>query len=278
MTTWMKLTGEPALQLVSIRDNHFGYADMSDGFLRLIVIDQGFEADFFAIADRLFEKGGVFLDVGANHGLLSFGLAGRHGAAIDFHLFEPNPKLVASVEKTRPLYPNMRMKLNVVAVSDVEGVVSFEINEGQTGASHITAEGAGVQVQCITLDSYIEANGLTRVELMKLDVEGYELSAVRGTRRALEGRVVQALYFEYFEKWLHRVAPPAELIGSLESVGYEVCFCYRRDYQPLGGPTHTLAMGLPGHGIPLLPVRGHPMPAMTDLLAIPKANLAPTGR
>src|SRR5438874_2614704 len=98
MTAWMHLTGEPASQLVRIRDNSFGYADMSDGFLRLIVIEQGFEREFFAIADALFSRGGTFLDVGANHGLLSFGLAGRHGSAIDFHLFEPNPKLIASIK------------------------------------------------------------------------------------------------------------------------------------------------------------------------------------
>lgn len=277
MSAWMALTGEAPLQLVRIRDNHFGYADMSDGFLRLIVIDQGYEADFFALADRLFERGGTFLDVGANHGLLSFGLAGRHGAAIDFHLFEPNAKLVASIEKTQPLYPAMRMALNEVAVSDMEGIVRFEINEGQSGASHIATDGQGVEVSCITLDGYIDSRGLKRVELMKLDVEGFELPAVRGTQRALEQRIVQAVYFEYFEKWLERVAPPQELIGFLESVGHTVCFCHPRDYQPRGGATHTLAKGLAGHGVPLLPVAGHEMPPMTDLLSVPNENLQAAG-
>jgi hypothetical protein len=61
MTLWMKLTGESPVQLVRIRDNYFGYADLSDGFLRLIIIDQGFEADFFTIADAILAGGGVFL-------------------------------------------------------------------------------------------------------------------------------------------------------------------------------------------------------------------------
>src|ERR1700693_5778686 len=75
MTAWMRLTREDPLQLVRIRDDAFGYADLSDGFLRLIVIEGEYEADFFRIADALLERGGDFLDVGANHGLLSFGLA-----------------------------------------------------------------------------------------------------------------------------------------------------------------------------------------------------------
>jgi hypothetical protein len=34
---------------------------------------------------------------------MSFGLAGRHVAAIDFYLFEPNPNLVSSIKRTRTL-------------------------------------------------------------------------------------------------------------------------------------------------------------------------------
>src|SRR5580704_17621616 len=98
MTAWMRLTGEDPLQLVRIRDDSFGYADMSDGFLRLIVIDGGFEADFFRLADSLLEPGGVMFDVGANHGLLSFGMAGKHADRIAFHLFEPISRLVRSIE------------------------------------------------------------------------------------------------------------------------------------------------------------------------------------
>lgn len=58
MKAWMRLTGEDPLQLVRIRDDAFGYADLSDGFLRLIVIDRHFDEDFFRVADALLEAGG----------------------------------------------------------------------------------------------------------------------------------------------------------------------------------------------------------------------------
>lgn len=269
MKAWMRLTGEPSLQLVRIRDNHFGYADMSDGFLRLIVIDQGFEEDFFGFADRIFAKGGTFLDGGANHGLLSFGLAGRHGGSIEFHLFEPNEKLIDSIEKTRKLYPGMRMTLNQAAISDREGTVRFEIVEHQTGASHISDSGVGTEVPCLTLDGYIARAGITRVDLLKLDVEGYELPALRGAQRALAERTIQAVYFEYFEKWLIRVGPPSELIDFLTSVGFETCFCRSYDFETEGAPTHVVVET----GVPLLPVTGHAMPPMTDLMAVPRERL-----
>jgi FkbM family methyltransferase len=269
MKWWMRLTGESPLQLVRVRDNHFGYADMSDGFLRLIVIDQGFEEDFFAIADRIFAKGGTFLDCGANHGLLSFGLAGRHDGSIDFHLFEPNRKLIDSIEMTRKLYPGIRMTLNQAAISDREGTVCFELVEHQTGTSHISNNGAGIEVPSLTLDGYITRTGIEWVDLLKLDVEGYELPALRGAQRALTERIIRAVYFEYFEKWLVRVGPPSELIAFLDSVGFVTCFCRTCDFETMGAPTHELAEA----GIPLLPVTGQTLPSMTDLMAVPLERL-----
>ena len=278
MIAWMRLTGKAPLQLVRIRDNHFGYADMSDGFLRLIVIDQGFEKDFFELADRIMAQGGTFLDVGANHGLLSFGLAGRYDGQISFHLFEPNPKLVDSIKKTQALYPAMRLTLNAAAVSDREGTVSFQIDEAQTGASHICSEGAGLEVSSLSLDCYVEKNGIHRVELVKIDIEGYELLALQGARRALEQRIFQAIYFEYFEKWQRRVCAPSILLDYLDAARYEVCFCRQGDIQSRGGATQTFAKGLAGHGVPLLPIVGQSIPAATDLLAVPKENLVRINR
>ena len=274
MTAWMRMTGEDPLQLVRIRDASFGYADMSDGFLRLIPIDGGFEKDFFRIADSLLADGGVVFDVGANHGLLSFGMAGRHGAAIDFHLFEPIPRLVASIEKTKALYPAMRLTLNHAAVADRDGEVSFDVAEEETGRSHIDASGA-LRVRCVTIDHYLQDKGLPNVDLMKLDVEGYELPALRGAADALKARAIKAIYFEYFEKCLIRVGPPDELIAFLDDAGYEVCFCRQYDLDRNGPPTHTIAAGLPGHGLPLTPVRGRVRPALTDLFAAPRERLAP---
>ena len=273
MKAWMQLTREDPLQLVRIRDESFAYADMSDGFLRLIVIEGSFERDFFNLADAILKDGGVFFDAGANHGLLSFGLAGRHGSKIRFHLFEPIPRLVSSIRRSLALYPSMQCKINAVAVSNQEGLVSFLVEDLQTGASHIVANG-GEQVAAITLDQYAAEQGLGRIDLLKLDVEGYELVALHGARRCLESHSIRAIYFEYFEKWLMRVQPPRDLIDFLQSLEYEVCFCRSGDIAQRGGATHSIREGMPGHGVPLLPVGGHGLPKMTDLLAVPKSNLA----
>lgn len=274
MKAWMRLTGEDPVQLVRIRDDCRAYADMSDGFLRLIPIEGVYEPDFFTIADALLESGGTFLDVGANFGLLCFGLAGRHGSAIDFHLFEPNPWLVETIALSRARFPQMRCTVNQVAVSDVAGELSFTIDESQSGISHIsTAQESGVTVSSITLDGYIASAGLERVDLLKLDVEGFELAALRGASESLRSRRIRAVYFEYFEKQLLRVATPQALIDFLAEHGFVTCFCQPCDFGGRGEPTHTIAPGQAGHGLSLLPVTGFVRPSMTDLLAVPAENL-----
>ena len=272
MTGWMRLTGEDPVQLVRIRDEAFGYADMRDGFLRLIPIEGDYDHDFFRIADALLAKGGDFLDVGANFGLLSFGLAPKHAAQVRFHLFEPIPRLVDVIGRTRALYPQMDLTLNAAAVADFDGETAFDVADDQTGRSHIDPAGA-LRTPVVKLDTYLGERGVDAVALIKLDVEGYELAALRGAAAALGRRAVAAIYFEYFEKYLVRVGPPDALIAFLESVDYEVCFCRASDLAGVGGPTHTLAHGLPGHGLPLTPTRGYSRPAMTDLLAVPRVHL-----
>jgi FkbM family methyltransferase len=273
MKAWMRLTGEDPLQLVRIRNDAYGYADMSDGFLRLIVIEGDYEKDFFRIADALLQDGGEFLDVGANHGLLSFGLAQKLDEPVRFHLFEPNLKLLESIEKTRKLYPAMRAEINALAVCDEDGTISFEVQSDQTGASHITKHG-GIPIRSIRLDTYLADKSVDRVDLLKLDIEGYELTALRGAELALKDRRIKAIYFEYFEKFLVRVAPPSKIVEFLDSLSYEVCFCREFDLTQQGAaPRVTVREGLPGHGLPLIPIAGRQVPAMTDLLAIPRENL-----
>jgi FkbM family methyltransferase len=273
MKAWMMVTGEDPLQLVRIRDRFFGYADLNDGFLRLIVIDGNFEREFFALADALLGRGGVFLDVGANFGLLSCGLAGRHCGNVQFHLFEPNRSLVTWIHRSVAHYPDLDYKVNCAAVSDRDGFVTFLVNGTQTGASHIT-EKEGEWTPSVTIDGYLERENISAVTLLKMDIEGYELAAVRGAVRSLQSRRIQAVYFEYFEKYLVRLAAPSELILAFDALGYEVCFCRDADLVTYGGKSHTIRDDLPGHGIALRPVVGcAQMPSMTDLLAVPKENL-----
>lgn len=113
-------------------------------------------------------------------------------------------------------------------------------------------------MRCVKLDTYITEKHLDSIQLLKLDIEGYELSALHGAEQSLKQHRIKAIYFEYFEKFLCRLSPPRRLIEFLDSHSYEVCFC--REYDLRDTPTHTVKTGVAGHGLPLIPVRGRKLP------------------
>jgi|ERR1700728_30662 Methyltransferase FkbM domain len=168
---------------------------------------------------------------------------------------------------------SVRAEINALAVYDEDGTTSFEVQKEQTGASHITESG-GIPIRSIRLDTYLGDEGLDRVDLLQVDIEGYKLTALCGAELALKNRRVKAIYFEYFESFLVRVAPASKLIEFLDSSPYEVSFCREADLRQQGlAAKVTVRECLPGHGLSLLPIAARQVPAMTDLLAIPRENL-----
>ena len=56
---------------------------------------------------------------------------------------------------------------------------------------------SGEEVDVITIDEFLEAESIERVDFMKVDTEGNDLAVLRGARKSLEAKRVKALSFEF---------------------------------------------------------------------------------
>ncbi|MEQ1897782.1 MAG: FkbM family methyltransferase [Vicinamibacterales bacterium] len=132
----------------------------------------------FALAMILARKSRVFIDVGANEGLFTYGAAVTLGPSQhrDMHLFEPDEDLFGrlSANLTRN---TIKAHANQVAVSDRMGTQTFHRNldDNLSGslsdyftATHRTV---AVEVKVTTLADYLEAHDITDA-FVKVDVEG----------------------------------------------------------------------------------------------------------
>lgn len=147
----------------------------------------------------------VVFDAGANVGDYSrmvVAEARRAGCAVELHGFEPSPWAVAALRRAFGSEPAMRIV--GAALGDRAG--STPLHGGETGSSqasliarpgHATVGAAAVTVPVIRLDDYLEQNGVARVDLLKLDVEGSELAALRGLGGRLNPECVGVIQFEY---------------------------------------------------------------------------------
>lgn len=164
------------------------------------------------ILRRLLSPGDVFFDVGANFGYFSL-LAGIEIGPTPggLHLFEANPDLIRYLERT--LIVNgltQYSKLNGVAVSDEIGEVKLNRIEHQWGGATVhdleTLGGyrpikdtfdAHYQVPSITIDSYVEGNGIDTVDFMKIDVEGLEDRVYRGMAATIAANPQMKVFLEF---------------------------------------------------------------------------------
>ena len=150
----------------------------------------------------------VVCDVGANVGFFATQLVQiLQEVSPEIYAFEPVPttfaKLVRSVER---LGLTDRIHLIQAAVLDAARPVTLSYSDKNSLYAQIVSEGPNLRAgdrlssaKGMTLDGFCSSRGI-RPTLLKIDVEGYEVAALRGARHLLTQPDRPALVFEYFPK------------------------------------------------------------------------------
>jgi FkbM family methyltransferase len=166
--------------------------------------------------------GGIALDVGANAGAyaLLFGQWIRPGGRV--FAFEPSPEAFEGLRRHVELNGLAGVvELVRAAVSDVGGTAAL-IGAGHHGTSRLAAPGeAGTEtVETVTIDAFCATHGITPT-LIKIDVEGFELEALRGARETIaRGGAELALFVEMHPTvWRERGLSAGEVRAELERQG-----------------------------------------------------------
>jgi FkbM family methyltransferase len=152
-----------------------------DGNGRLICY---FGTKFDPIFDFLktyLQEGMAFVDVGANigsHAINAARLVGRTGSVFAFEADPDTYHLLADNIKTNSL---RNIVLKQTCVSDHVGTLSFYKHKDSAKSSIVDrGEKLSVTLPSDTLDNLIPAG--TKIDILKVDVEGAELSVLRGGR------------------------------------------------------------------------------------------------
>ncbi len=137
------------------------------------------------------KEGQVFLDIGANAGyftLLASRCVGQQGSVV---AVEPNPVMTEQIRQNVA-----RSRLTNVLVEQVACSAATEIRklylaeQNNTGTSSLCnyhgRQSKFVEVSCLPVDLIVEKHDLSRVDLVKIDVEGAELEVLRGMNSTLK--------------------------------------------------------------------------------------------
>ena len=172
----------------------------------------------------------VIIDVGVNVGstLLNFAKICPDGFVFGF---EPDGKSISKAERNLKLneFNNAAIIKKGLGDQNVSARL-YKVNGGNAGqnrflspaVSKLIGESNYDEAEVIKLDDFVEEKGLDRIDLIKIDVEGFELNVLRGAEQSLR-KFSPVLFIELMDINLALQGENSKsLICFLERLGYEI--------------------------------------------------------
>lgn len=182
---------------------------------------------------RLLAPHEVFYDVGANIGYFTLLAATALQHTGQVAAFEPGQESFASLRGNLALNPYGNILVYKVAVTDREGEATlFSSRGGANGCASLYAGGPEPKnrevCRTVALDGFAAASGLPAPDFIKIDVEGAELSVLKGAGNLLAHHQ-PLLLLEMKEATLTAAGTnKREIQEFLTGFGYQPAFPYRR--------------------------------------------------
>lgn len=195
----------------------------------IILAQGGYESFEMALISRLARGAETIFDIGANIGWYSLHLAQQEPQA-RIYAFEPVPtthlRLLANLGRNAA---GNRVTPVKDGLSDAPGEFDMFVpaTSGSPAASlnelHPGEGSRRVSCRFTTLDDFVESNGIDRIDFLKCDVEGAELSVLKGGAKSL-ARFRPAVVIELLRKWSAAFGyHPNDVLDLFAGLGY-VCY------------------------------------------------------
>lgn len=158
------------------------------GSTGIYVLREEYEPEL-AYLKQFLSPGKVFVDAGANFGIytvIASKLVGDHGLVL---AFEPAIETYPILDRNIEINQLGNVKIFHVAVSDREGITRFYHNNDAPNSYSLGAannETEFEEIKTVTLEGVFEQEGLKRLDLLKMDVEGAEELVLHGAKSLIE--------------------------------------------------------------------------------------------
>jgi methyltransferase, FkbM family len=178
----------------------------------------------------------LILDIGANVGQ-SVGRFRKTFPTAIIHSFEPGP------ETFKALSQNVARDKRVFAwncgVGASAGQQTFQENTNSDMSSFLGLSTAGwgevnrqTVVEMTSVDRFLQSNGISHVDILKSDTQGYELEVLKGAEEAMRENRIGLVYFEFIFSDMYKHLPGFDqLFRHLVDRNFSLVAIYDFHYQ-----------------------------------------------
>ena len=179
-------------RIISILDSKLKTISNDEGISSELIIHKIHEPLTTSLIIKKLTKEMHCIDIGSNIGyyaILESSKIGNNGMVWSI---EPSPQNFEMLSKNIILNQRKNIKCYNIAIGEKNGTIDFLISKKsnwskiKNESDHIGDEDKIIQVDIMTLDSFSEKNEIKKVDLLRMDVEGYERNIIEGSMNFLE--------------------------------------------------------------------------------------------
>lgn len=172
----------------------------------------------------LVKPGNTVLDIGANIGFYTTVFSELVGANGKVFAFEPEPVNFKYLQQNCKILNNA--SLNNKAVSDTTGTLKIYLSK-MLNVDHRTYKideySEIKEIDAVTVDDYLMYNGTPKIDFIKMDIQGFEMSALKGMLQTLKNNPGVQLISELWPYGLRKAGSSAvEMVELLHALGFKI--------------------------------------------------------
>ncbi|MDD3150254.1 MAG: FkbM family methyltransferase [Candidatus Gastranaerophilales bacterium] len=186
-----------------------------------------YEPGILDVMKKTLYPGDIFIDAGANIGLMSIHaakLVGENGKVLSF---EPEPNTLKILNKNIAINNLKNISVYNCGLGSIEEsqIIYDAICKNRGMASLMQSsevKSGGTQIIVRKLDDILAENNLEKVKFLKIDVEGWELEVLKGAKNLLASENAPIICIEYFVTRKIQNGTPDDIVQMLKDNDYRI--------------------------------------------------------
>jgi len=179
----------------------------------------GWEGEGPDILESIIKPGMTVIDMGACLGFYSC-LCAKRGAST--YALEADPDNCEIIRKAAARNDFVNLMVYQLAIAAKDGTARFQQSPGRSDRGRLAGKG-NIEVETITLDTFVEREGTGPIDVIRCDVEGAEIGMVASGQRTIASMPVGS--WIYIDLHPMKMNDPMDLKPTIENLldhGFEI--------------------------------------------------------